>query len=621
MICQTFALLLLTMLASRVYAADAATGGNGDDSLRYAVLQARAFGVIPDTSRDMGPSFRRMVNTVIAAGKPVEIVLERGQYRVGGGDSYDAALAIEKAANMIIRGQGEETEILLTNPRQGGFFIADSTDVWIKALAIDHDPIPYTQGHVMMVNVAEGWFDFITQRGYPSLEESWFADAPKPYGQWGMIFDADEPSLKAGAADFIFMDTWKRLGERAWRMYPAAEQRPRLNDMQHGDRFVYLARHGKGGAVFFYRSSNSGVRNVTVYSSQSLAVGSLAADRITVDGLNVRRRPDTDRLLSTNSDGVHCQQNIRGPVIKNSRFEGMADDSINIYYFPNTITGVISDTVIRASRHGIIQAGDLLQLFEPQEGRVTAETTALEVRDAPEGEYRITLEAPVPGLRAAPDGHSIYNLSRCGADFVIRDNEFRNHRRHGMMIKAPRGIIQGNIIDGVGGLGIVVGNDPEWPEGVIPSDLVIRGNSIKDVGRSRWYGQDKRGAAIQLMTKALGGRPAAERHIKNIVIDENVIVNPPGAAVYVGAVEDADVTQLRVFYREDASMPRQTAAVILENASGVQIDGLRIESKQADVTAGVLIESTVDAGNAGVTMNAIQLSGAPSMKPFIDQRE
>ena len=139
------------------------------------------------------------------------------------------------------------------------------------------------------------------------------------------------------------------------------------------------------------------MRNISVYASQSLAVGSVASDRITVDGMIVERRPGTDRLLSTNSDGVHCQQNLRGPIIENCRFESMADDSVNIYYYPNTITAVISDTVLRATRHGTIDAGDRLQLFNPVEGRVLAEVDVAAVEDAPEGQYRITLETPVQG--------------------------------------------------------------------------------------------------------------------------------------------------------------------------------------------------------------------------------
>ena len=591
-----------------------------EELVRYSSVTARSFDVVPDTGKDVGPAFRRMLQTLIAAGVPVEIVLEPGKYRIGSGPSHHAAITIEGASHLIIKGAGAATEIILTEPRQGGFFVADSTDVWITEMAVDHDPIPYTQGYIMLVNAKEGWFDFITQQGYPSLAEPWFAEAPKPYGQWGMIFDAHEPKLKAGAADFIFMDSWEQLGDRAWRMRSVKEQWGRLEDMQHGDRFVHMARHGKGGAAFFYKSRECGVRNFTVYSSQSLAVGMVASDRITVDGMTIERRSGTDRLLTTNSDGVHCQQNLRGPIIENCHFESMADDSINIYYYPNTITGVISETAIRATRHGFIAEGDVIHLFEPEEGRVLAQVAVAAVEDAPEGEYRVTLATPVQGIKASPGGHSIYNLSRCGADFVIRNNVFRNHRRHGMMLKAPHGLVEKNTMEGLGGLGIVAGNDPEWPEGVIPYDLIIRNNSIKDVGRSRWYGKDPRGAAIQIVTRASGGRLAADRYFHEVVLEDNTVVNPPGAAVYIGAARNVAIKQLRVLYRSDAVMPRETAAVLVENAAAVRVEGLHVASEQSEVSAAIMIGETVDAGDAGIVLTDVNVSGRPGIKTVDDRR-
>jgi hypothetical protein len=615
-----FRIALLSLLfTTQVVVSEPLLSGE-EEPVRYSSIAARSFAVVPDTGVDVGPAFRRMLQTVIAAGLPVEIMLESGKYRIGGGVSHHAAITIEGASHLIIKGAGAATEIILTEPRQGGFFVADSTDVWITDMAVDHDPIPYTQGHIMLVNAEKGWFDFITQEGYPSLAEPWFAEAPKPYGQWGMIFDPKEPRLKSGTADFIFMDSWEQLGARAWRMRPVKEQWGRLEDMQHGDRLVHMARHGKGGAAFFYRSRECGVRNFTVYASQSLAVGMVASDRITVDGMTIERRPGTDRLLTTNSDGVHCQQNLRGPIIENCRFESMADDSVNIYYYPNTITGAISETAIRASRHGVIAKGDVLQLFEPEEGRVLAEVEVAAVEDAPEGEYRITLAMPVQGIKAAPGGHSIYNLSRCGADFVIRNNVFRNHRRHGMMLKAPHGLVEKNTMEGLGGLGIVAGNDPEWPEGVIPYDLTIRNNSIKDVGRSRWYGQDLRGAAIQIVTRASGGRLAAERYFHDVVLENNTVENPPGAAVYIGAARDVAIKQLHVLYRSDAVMPRETAAVLVENAAAVRVEGLHVASEQPGVSAAIMIGETVDAGEAGIILADIDVSGRPGIKTVEDRR-
>ena len=68
---------------------------------------------------------------------------------------------------------------------------------------------------------------------------------------------------------------------------------------------------------------------------------------------------------------------------------------------------------------------------------------------------------------------------------------------------------------------------------------------------SRWYGQDERGAAIQLMAKASGGRLTAEPYVHSVLLEKNIIVNPPGAALYIGAARNVAIRQLQVYYRDD----------------------------------------------------------------------
>ncbi len=68
-------------------------------------------------------------------------------------------------------------------------------------------------------------------------------------------------------------------------------------------------------------------------------------------------------------------------------------------------------------------------------------------------------------------------------------------------------------------------------------------------------------------------------------------------------------------------MPREAAAVIVEDADGVHLEGTRIESKQEASVAGLLIEASVDPGAAGIFMDVMQLSGPPGMETAIDKRE
>ena len=104
------------------------------EAKHYSSVSAQDFSVFPDAGKDMGPALRHMIQTVIAAETPVEIQLEPGEYRIGRGDSFDSAIAIKGASHVIIRGAGNDTEIILTEPRQGGFFLADCVDVWIMDL-------------------------------------------------------------------------------------------------------------------------------------------------------------------------------------------------------------------------------------------------------------------------------------------------------------------------------------------------------------------------------------------------------------------------------------------------------------------------------------------------------
>lgn len=584
------------------------------------MLLAGEHGLHPDTGEDQGPPFRALIGRVIAAGRPAVIQLEKGKYRISGGERHFSALLIEKAKDLIIRGVGEESCLVMTDPRQGAFFIGQSENVFVENLSIDYDPLPYTQGHVFFLSRKEGWFDFAIQESYPTLDEAWFAEAPQPYGQWGMIFDRKKDALKAGAADFIFMEKWEQVSERVWRMYPLESQRDRLEDMQMGDRFVHLARHGNGGALFFWRSKHCGAENITIYASQSLAVGSLESDTTRLKGIQVKRKEGRGRLITTNSDGVHSQQDIHGPQIENCFFEAMADDGVNIYARPNLITAIISDQVIRVEAGGHLQVGDEVQIFDPEQGYLLYEGAVAEVARQQDKDLRVRLKDPLEMIRAGAVNWQLYNRSRCGAGFLIKDSIFQNHRRHGMMLKGTHGLVENVEIRDVGALGVVIGNDPDWPEGAIPSQITIRGLTIKDVGFSRWYGSLDRGAAIQIFTKVLEGRAPASRAVSQIHLEDILIVSPPGSALLIDGAKEVSVKNMDIYYAEKQLLPRSCSAVDVRNAQGIYLENITIDARHATVEAGIAIEATVEKEEKGWVLHDYYFQGASPSEAIRDRR-
>ena len=189
-----------------------------------------------------------------------------------------------------------------------------------------------------------------------------------------------------------------------------------------------------------------------------------------------------------------------------------------------------------------------------------------------------------------------------------------------MVIKAPHGMIEDNVLECLGGYGIVIGNDAEIPEGIVPFDLTLRNNHIRDVGRSRWYGVEGMAAALQIITRAEQGRLAEERPLHEITLTNNFFEDPPGPAIYVGAAKDIHMDTLHISVLRKQYCTAQTAAVVLENAASVRMKRVQVESKQKDVHAGVRICDSVEDGFEGADIEEIQITGPITMETVVDER-
>ncbi|MHB8898764.1 MAG: hypothetical protein ACYC6Y_08460 [Thermoguttaceae bacterium] len=175
------------------------------------------------------------------------------------------------------------------------------------------------------MDVEAGHFDLEVEAGCPTPDGENFLKAHEPYGKWGMILDRTTRRIRAGTPDHYMTPRWEHREGRVWRFFTAEEHyRRALAHMRVGDAYVHVAR-GFGNAVLAQGCDSIRLENVVVHAAPGLAVG-LVGNRgeIIVRGLEVRFAPGTNRFLTTNADGVHCQQNRSGPVIEDCYFEGMA---------------------------------------------------------------------------------------------------------------------------------------------------------------------------------------------------------------------------------------------------------------------------------------------------------
>ncbi len=610
--------LALLLLAGWGYAR------GSDEAAGPAVWQVADFGAVPDDGQDDTVAFHRAAEALMKSPGAI-LELDAGTYRLGVENSpQPGAVTFRDLDRVTIRGRGANaTRLLITSPRHGGLHFISCRDTRVERLCIDYDPLPFTQGRALVVNRDDGWFDFAVDPGFPALSEPWFADAPKPYGQWGMIFERDAPLLKRGAPDHLMLKTWRQIARSVWRVWVEPEYKTALNALKPGDRFVHLARHGRGAAVLFQHCRGGGAYNVTICASPSLAVCMVGGGPVTCEGVIVTVPADSGRLISTDADGVHCQQMEIGPRILNCVFRYMADDAVNIYYYPGRVVDRLSDSVLVADARNEIRANDRLIFFDEQAGAVTGEAVVSAVEQVPGGDgaprLRVVLDRPVPAVRprGLPEkGDAVYNMSRCGSGFEIRGNLMAAHRRYGLMLKAPDGLVENNLLDQLGGCGIVIGNDPFWPEGVLPSRIRIAGNILRDCGRSAHYGVSPWGAAIQIGTWSLAG-PARDRACGVFTLNNNRVLNPMGSAVSLTSVEDVSIDTLGIIQSPQAVPPREAPLIRIENADLIDIRNVTASAPRPEVTA--LVE-TFDSCGPDIAVTDMRAALPPGVPLWRDSR-
>ncbi|MBC8872638.1 MAG: right-handed parallel beta-helix repeat-containing protein [Planctomycetes bacterium] len=586
------------------------------------VIRVEDLGAVADDGQEDGAAIRQAIARAIASDKPATVLFGTGRYHVSVGRGR-TCFPIRGARNLVIEGQGDKTELIVTDPRVGAFAAMLCDGLTFKRFSIDYDPLPFTQGVIVAVDLENGSFDLDIDPEFPLLSEPWFTEASDEHGKWGMIFDSRQPRLKSSAADHVRLATWTHVANRVWRIRPQSHMKHCLRDMGVGDRFVHLARGVGGVGVALRACRNCSIEDVTIYAGPSTATVLVANETVRVRGLTVCRRPGSKRLLSTDADGVHCQQNRAGPIIEDCSFSGMADDSINIYAPPNVVLEVLSPTELLVTAQCAIRPGDTVQVMNPRSGTIRDEVKVVAVGADQRRRLRITLERAVAGIQAGTDhtnADTLYNLSACGAGYIIRNNHMAAHRRHGMLLRAGHGLVEGNHIHGVAGLGIVVTNEPDWPEGPYADDITIRNNTIEGVGYAKGYGSSRHGAAIQIKGTKLRHGLAEGRVQRNILIENNRIVDPPGAGVFIGAAQSVQLNGNRVETSPATSPHRRTSAILLMNSSAVTVDGLTVTDPQGLFTAAVEIDPSVAAGEGGVAISDVKATSNGDAPHILDRR-
>ncbi|TSA37119.1 MAG: hypothetical protein D4R65_01525 [Verrucomicrobiaceae bacterium] len=580
------------------------------------VFRVADFGAIGDGVTDDSAAIRVAISAAVQAGSEATVQFDAKRYRVSADPEGDGKYCFKLAGakQVAVQGVPGATELISSSPRAGMFGFFSCEDVRVSGVVIDYDPVPFIQGNIAAVDAAGGTFDLKVDEGYPEPQPELMKQ------QWGVVMDREARRFKPGTPSCVVIRSFTPLGERAWRLElgdPAEAQM-----ITPGDAFV-MRGGGDGNAVTFSKCNGGRVEDVTIHASPGLCMGFIGCEGdLVVRRVTVRPRPDTTRLLSGNVDGIHCQMARKGLLVEDCHFEGMTDDGMNTYDRVRMVTEVISPSKIRVHQTFDMRSGDRIQVMDPKTGFVKGEAGVSSVDDKV-----ITLDKPIDGVRTSKeilkgivsmdnhlDADVVFNLSTCGAGYIIRNNYFGNFRGRGLILRGVNGLIENNVFERTSGPGIVIANEPNWPEGPMPHDIVIRGNQLRGVGQdsqARSYG------AIMVMGLGLNGI-SPDPTVKNIRIENNVITDPPAEGISLLACDGVTVAGNRIDADASRTFP-SSDGLGLRACRGVVVSELTINDSRPKTAAGIVIGESVAPGEEGVQISGLHAN--LSATPVLDRRK
>lgn len=551
--------------------------------------------VIP--GQDIGPKLRSIIESVRASGVPTEIRIPAGRYLLNP-DTIEPrkSLWLHDIKNLTIRGEAGRTELIFSDPRNIGFMYERCDGCTIQDLILECDPMPFSQGDITEVDQAGGSFTLKLHKGYPGFDTEWYQQGTEALTRWGIVFDPKTRNPKHSVGDFVQIDQYLRVSEDTWRMVLRADQATTLQNVVPGDLFVMLARLG-GNAIFCHSCQGMKIRHITIYTCGNLNVALCnMKDATIVDNVHIKIRPGTDRLLTSCSDGIHCQSNRVGPVITNCSFEGLADDAVTVYALPYVINEVISSRAVACKLDGTyLQEGDLVQVFNGSEGQLRGVARIVSLSQRAQ-RLTITFDRPVVGMKAGPDqtsGDIIYNLSGCGAGFVVRNCVMKGHRRYAFLMAATDGLIENCQILDTSGTGMMIQNDNNsYPEGPIPSRITIRNNRFVGTGKNAFYRNQPHCGALTVGAYTGAETAAAKPVSQNIVIEGNSFTDYPGSAISVLAGQHVTIKNNKITTPTTVTPIRKAALIRLDNCQDVKIQNNQMDDMRGSVTAAIELINT-----------------------------
>ena len=481
---------------------------------------------------------QKLIDQELGAGNR-HIVVPPGRYRVSPKNRQHLLLQNLQDTQIVADG----VEMICTETTRA-LTIRGCTNVTLRGLVIDYDPLPFTQGRITGLSADKKSHEIELFEGYPE------ADAVRNFKY--EIFRSDTRTLRC---DDHYPEKVEVVDSRHIRVinpHCHADHPERV-----GDLIVIGAEYAPDGSIphAIECSDNVNVRleKIDLFASNCFGFLEYNCDGSTYDRCRIDRRPleddlvdrDDPRLRSLDADAFHSKHAVKGPAYIECTARFMGDDCINICGDYHMIMASQGRQLRVLAKHSMnIQSGDPVELVTydglrlpdakvvavEADGRIVEEERGFlsrqrmnerlrRARGALSHAYTITLDREVDMVQ----GSIICSANRIGNGFSVKGCTFGYNRSRGILIKASHGEVRDNHMEGCRMHGILVAPEYWWLEAGSSSDLQITGNTITDC----------QGVGIWIQAQAGNGQVAPAGAHQDITITGNTVRDGSAPALLI----------------------------------------------------------------------------------------
>jgi len=595
---------------------------NGIDSINKIIFVDKAYGSTPDDGTDDAPAIRKAIETA-SVSSGWTIVFSEGEYTISPesietanpanrdfafGEWVRACFYLECHSGLTLLGY--DTTFMLTDCLTGTFSLVGCDDITVWGITFDCVAAPWIQGTVTSVDKSYFGFTLEVDKGYTIYDdervEKMYAELGSSKAITGNVY-VETGRLKSSANDYFTATSYEKIGETTYLVTTNRSfLTPEFIDV--GDRIVLNTRWG-GGSVFelLHSKGDITIRECTVYAHVGCGImATYGTGALTVDNFNILRKPGTDRMISTNADGIHVQGLLGPATITNCTFEGMMDDGINFYQYPIAISSVNSGTnIVLYHAQYTVTAGETLYFYNAETGTYKGCANVLSSEKTAGGD-EITLDTQIEGLTAGtfPTGDCVYTSGLAFENSVIENNTFREYRGAGIICRANNAVIQNNSFLYISGVGIDMQNY-SYTEGLGARNITIKNNLFDGIAYmgANAYGLDIRKAIININATTLNWETAGKDcYISdNITIENNEIINlnsniainvSNGSNIIIKNNTISALAQNKPPDYYSSFFTPEATAVFIANSMNVTVYGNIIEDMRPWLTAGIFIDDS-----------------------------